>query len=185
MRIVVLFLALIAVCSGAAPGGHVGPAPEPVAARSTHEGSGTLICNIAIRTREWNHPGPIEISAVFENRSENEMTVRAVPSLILRPPVPAEEPLRTELSYQALWDLEKEKTLPVSATVPLRLKGGDSKKIAGDISKLLWSRINSPLLPHSSLFKAVPAGRYSFSLELSGNDGNILCSSNVIEVLIK
>jgi hypothetical protein len=185
MRIIVFFIVLTAVCLCAAQTGHAALAQEPLPAHSTNERSEALTCNIDVRTREWKHPGLIEISAEFENPSETQMDLQAVPSLILRPLVPTEEPLRTELSYRALWDLEKGKTLPVSATVPLRLKGGDSKKIAHDISKLLWSRINSALLPHSSLFKVVPAGRYSLSLELSGNDGKVLCSSNVVEVLIK
>ncbi|HXM68679.1 MAG TPA: hypothetical protein VN911_18265 [Candidatus Acidoferrum sp.] len=185
MKMILLLLAVIAVCSFAARASDAATPQEPEPADSANEGSGSLICNIAVPTQEWNRPGPIELSATVENRSHTEVNVQVVPSLILRPPVPAKEPLRTELSYQALWDLEKGRALPVSATVPLRLKGGDLKKIAHDISKLLWSRNNSALLPHSSLFNAVPAGKYSLSLELNGNEGKILCSSNVIEVLIK
>ncbi len=154
-------------------------------AQATKEGSGNLICTISVQKLEWHQPQRVEVAVVVENPSETELSVPVVPSFILKPLAPTEEQQKNELSYLALWDLEKGTTLPLSSTVSLQLKPGDSKKLTSDISDLLWSRINWSVLPHSKLFKVVPAGRYLLRLELTGNDGKTLCSSNALDIFIK
>jgi hypothetical protein len=125
------------------------------------------------------------VSVVISNRTRDEINVPVVPAFVLKPPAPTEEPLRTELSYVALWDLAKGAVLHPSSAVPLKLEPGDSKKIAVDLSTLLWSRINWSVLPHDKLSVAVPAGKYSLYMQLTGKDGETLCSSKSVDVLIK
>lgn len=157
---------------------------ELASAKASKERNSNLDCSISAQSLEWRSP-PVEVSAVIENRSKNALGVPVVPAFVLKPSVPTEESLKAELSYQALWDLGKKTSLPVFSTVFLQLKPGDSRKITVDISKLLWSRMNSSVLPHSKLFEAVPAANYSLRLELTGKDGRVLCSSNAVDILIK
>jgi hypothetical protein len=173
------------VCVCTAQADKIRSPATSTSAQATKEGSGNLTCNIFVQKTEWQHPQPVEVGVVMENGSDAELSMRVVPYFILKPLAATEEPQKSELSYLALWDLEKGTTLPISATVSLQLKPGDSKKVSSDITNLLWSRINWSVLPHSRLFKVVPAGRYSLRLEFTERDGRTLCSSNAVSVLIK
>ena len=146
----------------------------------TKGSSGSLGCKISVQKLHWLQPESAKVAVVIENRSEAGVSVPVAPSFTLKPPAQPDE-----LSYVALWDLRKGTTLPVSTTVPLELKAGQSKTIESDVSELLWSRINWSVLPHSKLYAVVPAGKYSLRLDLGGNDGRLLCSSNAVDVLIK
>jgi hypothetical protein len=154
-------------------------------AQATKEGSGNLICSISVQKTEWHQPQRVDVAVVLQNPSETELSLTVVPSFILKPLATMEEQQKSELSYLALWDMEKGTTLPLSSTVSLQLKPGDSKRVTADISSLLWSRINWSVLPHSKLFKVVPAGMYSLRFELTGKDGKTLCSSKAVDVGIK
>jgi len=145
----------------------------------------SLICSISVDEIGWHEPKPVGVAVVIENRSEADVNVPVVPSFILSPLAPAMDPQKGELNYVALWDFEKGTTLSLSSTIPLQVKAGVSRKINSDIASLLWSRVNWSVLPHSKLYKVVPAGRYSLRLELTGNDGKTLCSSNAVDVTIK
>jgi hypothetical protein len=178
-----IFAGVACLCAAQADKGN-SPATS-ASAQATKEGSGNLICSISVQKTEWQQPQSVEVGVVIENRADAELSVPVVPSFILKPHAATEEPQKSELSYLALWDLEKGTTLPLSATVSLQLKPGGLKKVSSDITSLLWSRINWSVLPHSKLFKVVPAGGYSLRLELTGKDGKILCSSNAVGVVIK
>jgi hypothetical protein len=153
--------------------------------KATTKSIGNLVCRISVQKAEWQQPQAVEVGLVIENRLDSQLSVSVVPSLTLKPFAAAEEPQKSELSYVALWDLDKGTTLPRSATASLQLKPGGSKKVSSDIASLLWSQINSSVLPPSKLFKVVPSGRYSLRLELIGRHGMALCSSNAVDVLIK
>jgi hypothetical protein len=187
MKTIWLLLIIIAAMCCLCPAQSEKGDPPTASARvqAIKEGSGTLFCNISVQKLQWKKTEPIEVAVVIENRSESELNVPVVPSFTLKPVAAADEPASSELSYLAFWDLRKGTTLPLSTTVPLQLKRGDSKSITSDIADLLWSRINWSVLPHSKLFAVVPPGGYSLHLELVGNDGKMLCSSNVVDVLIK
>jgi hypothetical protein len=178
-----IFAGVGCLCAAQADKGN--SSATSASAQAIKEGNGNLICNISVQKTEWHQPQRAEVAVVLENASGTDLSVPVVPSFILEPLAPGEEQQKSELSYLALWDLEKGTTLPLSSTVSLQLKPGDSKKATSDISNLLWSRINWSVLPHSKLFKVVPAGRYSLRLELTGGDGKTLCSSNAVDVLIK
>lgn len=179
-----LILAGVA-CLCAAQKQKVASPAASTSAQVTKEGSGNLICSLSVQKTEWQQPHSVEVGVVIENRSDAELSVPVVPSFVLKPLTATEEPQKSELSYLALWDFQKGTTLSLSATVPLQLKPGGSKKVSSDISSLLWSRMNWSVLPHSKLFKVVPAGEYSLRLELTGKGGKTLCSSNAVDVVIK
>jgi len=160
------------------------PAASP-SADATNESSGELICTISVQELEWHQPQSVDVAVIIKNRSETALSVPVVPSFILTPLAHTEEPQKGELSYLALWDLERRTTLPLSSTVSLQMKPGDSRTVTSDLASLLWSRINWSVLPHSKLFEVVPAGRYALRLELTGSNGKALCSSNAVDVLIR
>lgn len=186
MRIILIGLVLTSsVCLCAAQATQNILTASSLSVQPAKKGGDSLICNLTLQTLEWDHSHPVEVSAMVQNTSKASLDVAVVPAFLLKPMVPDQEPLRTEFSYSALWDLEKGVSLPVSATVLLRLKPGEVRKIKVDVATLFWSRINSPVLPHLKLFNAVPTGKYSMHLELTANVGSVLCSSNVVEVVIK
>lgn len=185
MRIVWFCLILAGVTCLCAAHAEKGNSPmTPASAQATKEGSGNLICSISVQKTEWHKPQRVEVAVVLENASEAELSVPVVPFFILEPLAQREQQV-SELSYSALWNLKIGKTLPLSSTVSLQLKPGDSRKVTSDISNLLWSRFNWSVLPHSKLFTVVPEGRYSLRLKLTESNGKTLCSSNALDVLIK
>ena len=151
----------------------------------TSERSVNLNCSISIQKSEWDRQHPVQVAVLIQNRSQIELNPRIVPSLELTPLKPSEEPLKGGLSYLALWNIETGAPLAPSSTITLHLAPGDSKKVTSNIATLLWSRANWSVLPHSRLFRVVPAGRYSLRLELTGSDGKPLCSSKAVAVVIK
>jgi hypothetical protein len=152
---------------------------------NTSASSDGLVCKISLKELQWHRSESVEMTAVIDNHSENPVRVRVVPSLTLKPLAQASNNANLdELSYIALWDIRKGASLPLSTTVQLELKTGQSSVIASDISELLWSRVNWSVLPHSKLFDVVPTGRYLLHLELGTTDGKVLCSSNPLNVLV-
>ena len=180
------FLLIIAgvTCLSAAQDKANSPATS-TSPQATTEGTANLVCRISVQKAEWQPPQAVEVGLVIENRLDSELSVSVVPSLTLKPFAALEEPHKSELSYVALWDLDKGTTLPLSATASLQLKPGSSKKVSSDIASLLWLQIKSSARPQSKLFKVVPPGRYSLHLDLTGRHGKALCSSNAVSVLIK
>jgi hypothetical protein len=176
-------LAGVAICLCAAQS-NKGEAPA-ISTQITKKGVSNLVCRISVQKTEWQQPQASEVGLVIENRLDSELSVSVVPALTLRPPATTEEPQKSELGYMALWNWDKGTTLPPSATVPLQLKSGSSKKVFSDIASLLWSRTDESAIPHSKLSAVVPPGRYSLRLVLTGRHGKALCSSNIVNVLIK
>jgi hypothetical protein len=159
------------------------PATSP-STQATTEGIGNLVCRISVQKAEWQQPQAVEVGLVIENRLDSELSLSVVPALTLTP-LTADESQKRDVSYAALWDLDRGTTLSPSSTASLQLKAGSSKKLSSDVASLSWSRMNSSALPQSKLFKVVPPGRYSLRLELTGRHGMALCSSNAVNVLIK
>lgn len=161
------------------------PRGESTLASSTSAGGVNLTCSISVQKPGCDPQHPVQVAILIQNRSQLDLNLRTVPSFVLTPLKPAQEPLKEEMSYLALWDLETGAPLPLSSTISLHLPPGDSKRAGSDIAALLWSRVNWSGLPHSRLFRVVPAGRYSLRLELTGNDGKTLCISNEVAIVIK
>jgi hypothetical protein len=178
-------LAGVVTCLCAAQASQGNPLASSTSTQGTREGIGNLVCTISLQQTEWQQPQVVEVGLVIENRLDSELSVSVVPSLTLKPIAATEESQKSEAGYLALWDLGKGKTLPASATSPLQLKPGDSKRVSSDIASLLWSGINASVPPQSKLFQVVPPGRYTLRLELIGRHGMPLCSSNAVNVLIK
>jgi hypothetical protein len=175
---------VVSLCWGVVQGSKNAPSVYPASTLAREKSGDNLICSISTQSPKWRTP-PVQVIVVVENRSKSALNILAVPAFVLKPLVPAEESLNAELSYLALWDMGKEVTLPLSSTVSLQLKPGESRKITQDASNLLWSRMNSSLLPHSKLFEVVPAGKYVLQLRLTGKDDRVLCSSNEVSISMK
>lgn len=161
------------------------PRGESMSSLPTPEGGVKLTCSISLPKPDCDPQHPVQVAILFQNRSELDLNLGTVPSFVLAPLKPAEKPMKGEMNYLALWDLETGASLPLSATSSLHLSPRDSMRVTSDIATLLWSRVNWSSLPHSKLFEVVRAGNYSLHLELTGDDGRILCSSNEVAVVIK
>lgn len=153
-------------------------------AASGKHGDSKLICSISVKEPDRQAKQSIEVGVVVKNGTDHQLVESVVPYFMLTPLTVMAEAQRNELTYEALWDVEKGTSLPVSSTSLLDLNPGQARKFSLDIGDLLWSRVNWSVLPHSKLLKVVPAGRYSLHLELAGNGGRSLCSSKSVDVHI-
>lgn len=139
----------------------------------------TISCRVSTE-RGWKTSGKAIISVVIENTAPVEVGLAAVPAFHLHQPNHS----NPEWDYIALWDLDRF-SLQVSSVVQLRIKAGGHRTAELDVSPLLWSRVDSALLPHSKLFDSVPKGKYLLWLDLTSADGTLLCSSPKVGAEIK
>jgi hypothetical protein len=181
----VLTLVVGTICLCAVQGGK-GTFPSSTGPHVTAKGY-PLACNVSVKNSTWDKNSPVEVSIVIENRSSNTLNMRIVPSLSLTASDVAEEPQRSELSYVALMNLPGAGagSVAMSRTVPLRLNGHAREEVTWDIAKLLWKRLNWSVLAHSTLFEAVPAGKYQLQFTITASNGRDVCSSNALPVEMK
>jgi len=146
----------------------------------------SLVCEASPVTVQWKAPQSVHVSVVVTNNSEADMESRAVPAFYLKPvELSGDANRQAELTHFAFWDTSTGAALPVSESVTLHLRPGESLKKRVDLAKLVWSRRNYSVLPHTPLFKEVPAGEYFFHSEITSTDGKGLCSSKEVKVLIE
>lgn len=146
----------------------------------------SLVCEAFPVTLRWKAPQSVPVSVVITNDSEADMESKAVPAFYLKPvDVAGNGNRQAELTHFAFWDTSTGAALPVSANVTLRLRPRESLKKRVDLAKLVWSRRNYSVLPHTPLFTEVPAGEYFFYSEITSTDGSGLCSSKKVKVLIE
>jgi hypothetical protein len=144
-----------------------------------------LVCSLSAQSPTWDKASPVEISIVIENRSDNALRMKMGRSLSLTPADLTEEPQKSELSYVALMDLPAPRSLAVSRAVPLRLGAHGREEVTVGIARLLWTRVNWSVLPHSTLFEVVPSGKYLLQFTITAHNEKDGCSSNALAVEIK
>ena len=67
--------------------------------------------------------------------------------------------------------------------VPLRFAKDETKTFKVDLTKVFWNDSMYSMWPHETLFKVIPKGSYSLSLELRHQGHNV--ESNAVEVTVK